>query len=132
MLIILIFICCRFLIPIFIYKINRLEKWITFLLSFRWIKTEGQIVEALFKKDWAFDGRIYRYVYTLNIVYEYSVNNELYSSNTISFQRLLSQESNLLKYKDLYYLGKKVSVYYNRTIPAKSCLRRKISLLELF
>jgi hypothetical protein len=98
------------------------QQWILGYASLTWKTTQGKITtsEAI-----ACSRKYNRFGSQASIVYKYSVNGVLYSSNniTFTFDSLTPSCGNAEKIMTQYPLGKSVLVYYDPKNPAKSVLR---------
>jgi hypothetical protein len=87
--------------------------------SANWSQIEGKIIQSYGHYSSGYkSGRILH----ANIVYEYSKDNKVYRSNTISFGAFKQVGSDARMYLERYPLNQRVTVYYDPRNPQNSCL----------
>ncbi len=102
--------------------------------SSNWPTTEGEILSSTITEERT-HGRdtMNKYTYGVDITYKYTVDNQSYTSDKISFGMdgvSTSDQNYAQDLVDKYTEGKKVTVYYNPDKPSEALLEPGLNLLS--
>lgn len=116
-------------LTILVYSISLMYKSIS---SYTWPSCIGKIItsEVHQKKDIK-GGRMEK-VYTAHVVYEYKINDLLYTNDRIFWAEYSSEIKSIMQnIVDRYPVGKEVFVYYDPNKPQNAILERNINWVTI-